>query len=244
MEEIEAFWDDFADEYAEIQRESILPLSTDVTDYLKELGVFPAHSFLDLAGGAGRYLLDFSKQVDSYTVVDISGEMLKKAKQMAEGKRENCLFIHEEMTSFFELTADNAYEYSFSAMNPGIQTLEDLLEMDRISERAVFIFRMTENQDSLFSRIERTLKISPEEDLTLLSTYQTWLQAIGIKSQTKSFTYQSEEKFTRAFIEEYYEEYAENQDFQVLLAELFSRETRVISQTTITFTLLYWQTTG
>ncbi|EOL43154.1 hypothetical protein RV11_GL000630 [Enterococcus phoeniculicola] len=243
MKEIEDFWDEFAEEYNEIQEESELTLSSDVTNYFEKRNVFPANALLDLAGGSGRYLLDFSSNVKNYTLVDISEKMLEKAEQLAEShQRKNCQFLHKEMSDFFNETNDNAYEYVFSAMNPAIQSVANLLELNRISEKGVFIFRMTEETDSLFSVIDARLGIDhQQEELSWLFTYQEWLAELKFVTETKSFYYQYEEAFSRAFLETYYEEFIEETQFRTLLSELFSDNSTVTSKTTICFTLLYWK---
>ncbi|MGM0124560.1 hypothetical protein IGI37_001938 [Enterococcus sp. AZ194] len=240
MNEVEVFWDEFSDEYQEIQEESKLPLSADVTNFLKKIGVFPASSLIDVAGGSGRYLLDFSKQLETYTLLDISTKMIEKAQSLAKDQRENCVFIHEEMNGFFEKTADNAYEYSYSAMNPGLQTVDELLELNRISEKGVFIFRLTENQDSLFSVIDNQLGIAQEEELSLISTYQKALHKVGILTQTKTFTYTYDEWVSREFLRAYYEDYRHDKEFQGRLDKWFLGNDEVNSHTVLTFTLFYW----
>ena len=243
MKEVEEFWDAFAKEYDEIQGESELSLSADVTNFLKKSTIFPADSIVDVAGGSGRYLLDFSVQAKQYTLVDISQKMIEKAEYLAKShQRMNCQFLHKEMTNFFNETRDSAYDYVFSAMNPAIQSVEDLLELNRIAKKGVFIFRMTQETDSLFSLIDAQLGIQQQQDeLSWLSTYQDWLQELKIEVKMNSFYYQYEENFSQEFLEAYYEEFVEEGQFQAILSKLFSDTSTAISKTTICFTLLYWE---
>ncbi len=49
-------WDEFAEEYYEIQQESQVTIAEDVKNYLKTEKVLPAETAADVAGGSGRFL--------------------------------------------------------------------------------------------------------------------------------------------------------------------------------------------
>lgn len=68
MEEEEAilFWDEFAQDYAQIQQESSLQIAKEVVAYLLEQQVFPISIFVDFAAGAGRYIPAFYPYVNEY----------------------------------------------------------------------------------------------------------------------------------------------------------------------------------
>ena len=48
LEEMIAFWDDFADDYDSIQEESATTLLDDLNTFVKKQPLFPVSSFLDL----------------------------------------------------------------------------------------------------------------------------------------------------------------------------------------------------
>ncbi len=60
-QELAEFWDEFAEEYEEIQQESPFPIARELRDFLVQEGIFPCQTFLDIAGGTGRYLPFFSR---------------------------------------------------------------------------------------------------------------------------------------------------------------------------------------
>ena len=72
LEEMIAFWDDFADDYDSIQEESATTLLDDLNTFVKKQPLFPVSSFLDLAGGTGKYIEVFLPLAERYTLVDFS----------------------------------------------------------------------------------------------------------------------------------------------------------------------------
>ena len=71
-------WDDFAEEYYEIQQESQTTIAEDVRKYLKSEKVLPAEIVADVAGGSGRFL-SLAKEVNHYVLIDFSSGMLANA---------------------------------------------------------------------------------------------------------------------------------------------------------------------
>ncbi len=76
-------WDEFAEEYYEIQQESQVTIAEDVKNYLKTEKVLPAETAADVAGGSGRFL-SLAKEVNRYDLIDFSSGMLANAKKEAE----------------------------------------------------------------------------------------------------------------------------------------------------------------
>ncbi|WP_419348933.1 hypothetical protein, partial [Acinetobacter baumannii] len=72
MDEVAEFWDDFAAEYYQIQKESQVPIVTDIEKFLTEQRLLPTNSVVDLGGGSGRYLALLAQNSQQYTIVDIS----------------------------------------------------------------------------------------------------------------------------------------------------------------------------
>lgn len=61
-QELAEFWDEFAEEYEEVQQESPFPIARELRDFLVQEGLFPCQTFLDIAGGTGRYYLFFKSK--------------------------------------------------------------------------------------------------------------------------------------------------------------------------------------
>lgn len=61
-QELAEFWDEFAEEYEEIQQGSPFPIARELRDFLVQEGLFPCQTFLDIAGGTGRYLPFFKSK--------------------------------------------------------------------------------------------------------------------------------------------------------------------------------------
>lgn len=98
-QELAEFWDEFAEEYEEIQQESPFPIARELRDFLVQEGLFPCHTFLDIAGGTGRYLPFFQEQVTEYTLADISQRMLEIAEAKAQS---NVVFLHQSQERLIE----------------------------------------------------------------------------------------------------------------------------------------------
>lgn len=75
LDELAAFWDNFAEDYEAIQQESLFPIAEDLRDFLLEEKIIPCETFLDLAGGTGRYLATIQREVR----VSFTGYLSKNA---------------------------------------------------------------------------------------------------------------------------------------------------------------------
>lgn len=106
MEEEEAmlFWDEFAQEYAQIQRESQLKIAEEVAAFLVEQKVFPISAFVDFAAGTGRYISAFYPYVDEYYAIDFSKEMLKIIEETTEDPMNKLHLVQQSQKDF--LSAD------------------------------------------------------------------------------------------------------------------------------------------
>ncbi len=149
-QELAEFWDEFAEEYEEIQQESPFPIARELRDFLVQEGLFPCQTFLDIAGGTGRYLPFFQEQVTEYTLADISQRMLEIAEAKAQS---NVVFLHQSQERLIE--TGKKFQVVFSAMNPALDTPEKVNALCQLSEEWCLIFRLVEEQDSLFSPFEQ-----------------------------------------------------------------------------------------
>ena len=150
LNELETFWDEFAEEYEAIQQESIFPIAEELRDFLLAENLLPCQTFLDLAGGSGRYLSTLKAYVEKYDLVDLSAEMLKLA---AAKSSSTVQLIKNDQKSFLSQNKQR-YGIVFSAMNPALQTKEELLDFCQASHDWCLILRVITDEDQLFSPYE------------------------------------------------------------------------------------------
>ncbi len=225
VEEERQFWNEFAAEYAQIQAESQTTIQEDLAAFFTANGILPAATFLDLAGGNGKYIAAFLPHVAQYTLVDFSSAMLQLIPQ-----QEHLLLIEEDQQSFLARTPDQAFDVVFTAMNPALRSPEALQEVLRIAKQTVCIVRLIDQRD-LFSPLEELLGKETEQQMDL---YKSWLR---VPYQATQFTYHAEEVVTRAFFEEYFAEEVPQATLKQAADDLFKGPTAV-NQLTIVFELL------
>ncbi|MDM5143925.1 Ubiquinone/menaquinone biosynthesis C-methyltransferase UbiE [Lactococcus lactis] len=112
--ELEQYWDEFSQEYEEIQNESLVNIGQELREFLLAEKLLPARDFLDLAGGTGKYIPHFSNFTDSYHLVDLSAKMLEFAKNKSADSNK-IAFIHQEQAEFLEQSEKDAYDFVFTA---------------------------------------------------------------------------------------------------------------------------------
>lgn len=228
LQELKEFWDEFAEEYTEIQAESQLSLLADVKQYIKKDSLFPTTSFLDLAGGSGKYIDVFISLVEQYTLVDLSTEMLRIARE--KYTNQNLFFIEKDQASFLAATADGAYEIVFSAMNPALTSEFELQELLRIARKGVYLLRQTVDEDDLFSPLEEKIP-----DMKLIESYKQWLK---VPYQVTTFVYHSEEKIEKSFFFEYFVGEVSQEKLEELAQRFFKEKTIFNNSRKIVFELL------
>ncbi|MHC5267841.1 methyltransferase domain-containing protein [Enterococcus sp. LJL98] len=228
LAEAKAFWDDFAKEYTDIQAESQIALVEDLTQYFQEASVFPAKTFLDLAGGSGKFIPTFESLVGSYHLVDFSKEMLTLAQKQYPDS--DVVFIESDQNAFFAKTPDKSYDVVFSAMNPALTTAFSLNELLRITKKRAYILRLIEEKDALFSSLEE-----PVVTKEAMENYKKWLKS---PYQSKVFRYHIEERIDKSFFLEYFEGEFSKEQLELLIKERFKDAETVKNQRRLTFELL------
>jgi predicted TPR repeat methyltransferase len=228
--EIEEFWDDFAQEYEEIRQESVLSVGKDLTEFLLAKKILPNHSFLDMAGGTGEYLFFFQNYVENYTLVDISSRMLEFAKKKAT---KDILFVHSDQQTFLE----NALPYNvvFSAMNPVLKTKEAVLNLMELAAEWFLLFRLIQDEDTLFSEYETT----DDEGLQLNKRYKSYFEEEQVVFQTKQFTYQEIEVISRDFFFNYFATEFSTADLSAMIQQRFGKKDSLTTQRKLTYELIY-----
>lgn len=234
LQELEEFWDDFASEYESIQQESNFPIAEALKQFLIEKNILPSATFLDLAGGSGRYLTSFQDVVEDYTFVDLSKEMLAIA--MTKQKNPKVQFTHQDQETFFQRNSQT-FDVVFTAMNPAFITNDDLLNFTNQSHGWCLILRLVEQTDSLFSPYEPA-----NEEPNLTESYQQFLDEVGISFNTQDFVFSSTEEFTREFFEAYFEDDYSSQQLKQMADKVFGQNESYTNQQTVRYQLLYYPT--
>lgn len=232
IESERAYWNDFAEEYAEIQEESQIPIQEDVKKFLMEGQIFPAKTFLDIAGGTGKYVSSMIAQTKTYFLVDFSREMIRLAKKKNPFK--NLLLIEAEQEAFLQQMPNRAFEVVFTAMNPALTNQKLLADLIRVADKYVCILRMIKDEDTVFSSIERSLGIS-EEQKSWMDEYKQWLKG---SYQSKVFRYERQEKISRSFFEECFAEELSSEVLAEWTERIFQKEKETVSRIQIEFELL------
>lgn len=232
LNELETFWDEFAEEYEAIQQESTFPIAENLRDFLIKENILPCQSFLDLAGGTGRYLTTFQKYVKKYDLVDISKEMLKLAGTKAG---ENVQLIKQEQKNFLRKNK-YCYDIAFSAMNPVLQTKAELLDFCQVSKNWCLILRVVKDEDQLFSSYE-----DKNPDLLLNDRYKIFLNELGISYHTKIFSYTKQEDISREFFQEYFADDFSPAKLAEIIESIFGDAQQKNNQQFLDFELIYFQ---
>ncbi len=228
LQEQQAFWDEFAQEYTQIQEESVTTIAEDVASFLKEQALLPVISFVDLAGGSGKYLPVFHPLCQDYYLIDFSKEMLRMASECF--KEEKIKYWQIDQQAFFEQAPAASYDFIFTAMNPALQTKEDLAQLLRIAKQGVAILRLITDSDLLFSPWEKN-----ETPDSWMNDYKNWLDVAYI---SKIFTYEVKEMVEWDFFAAYFEGELPNSLLERLKATYFDRSSTYLNERLITFELL------
>ncbi|MGG5317010.1 class I SAM-dependent methyltransferase [Enterococcus sp. AZ072] len=232
LNELEQFWDEFADEYEIIQQESPFPIAEKLKQFLLQQAILPAHSFLDLAGGSGRYLAEFQDTVEHYTLVDISNEMLGIAKTKLQDS--DAAFVHQDQERFFQ-SATETFDVVFTAMNPVLLTKENLLAFTAQSHRWCLIFRLVQQTDNIFSPYEET-----DTKPNLMENYKQILKESGISYNSQDFTFTYSEEVTRDFFEAYFEKELSLKKINQIVEKIFGLSETQLNFQTVCYQLIYY----
>lgn len=244
MDEVAEFWDGFAAEYYQIQKESQVPIVADIEKFLKEQCLLPTNSVVDLGGGSGRYLPMLAQNSQQYTIVDISKQMLRYAQveNQALSKPRTVTYQQQSVADFCQQIPDQTYDLVWMALNPAITADETLLAITQKSRRWCGLLRLTQNSDDLFAPLEEHFGIAEENPNiapTIIPAVVKLLTSAGYQVQRQTFQYQTTETFDRAFLEAYYAEVPQAL-LKVYLDRIFINQKTRTSTTTLEYTLLYW----
>lgn len=244
MDEVAEFWDDFASEYYQIQKESQVPIVTDIEKFLTEQRLLPTNSVVDLGGGSGRYLPILAQNSQQYTIVDISEQMLRYAQveNQALAAPRPVTYRQQSVADFSQQTPDQSYDLVWMALNPAVTADETLLTITKKSRQWCGFLRLTQNSDDLFAPLEQHFGIAEENpniDPTIIPAVVKLLTSAGYQVRQQRFQYQTTETFDRTFLEAYYAEVSQAL-LSTYLDQVFANQKTRTSTTTLEYTLLYW----
>lgn len=244
MDEVAEFWDDFAAEYYQIQKESQVPIMTDIEKFLTEQRLLPTNSVVDLGGGSGRYLPLLAQNSQQYTIVDISEQMLRYAQveNQVLAKPRPVTYRQQSVADFSQQTPDQSYDLVWMALNPAVTADETLLTITQKSRQWCGFLRLTQNTDDLFAPLEQHFGIAEENpniEPTIIPAVVKLLTSAGYQVRQQRFQYQTTETFDRAFLEAYYAEVPQAL-LSTYLDQVFANQKTRTSTTTLEYTLLYW----
>lgn len=95
-------WETFFDAHAPIYDENVYTKNTDaeVSFLIEELGLAPGALVLDVGCGTGRHAVELAKRGYAVTGVDLSTEMLARARAAAQAAGVHVDWIHSDATKF------------------------------------------------------------------------------------------------------------------------------------------------
>lgn len=239
--ELEKYWDEFSQEYEEIQNESLVNIGQELREFLLAEKLLPARDFLDLAGGTGKYIPHFSDFTDKYNIVDLSAKMLDFA-QNKKADASKIAFIHQEQAEFLEQSEKDAYDFVFTAMNPALDSKEALIELNRISQRNVGILRLIFDEDNLFSQVEQLYFPAQEQHKEAqMLLYKAWLEELNWKYKSKKFRFFLSESISSQFFSDYFSDEISNDELEALKQLFFKENENRDMERLVIFELLYWE---
>ncbi|QQU18679.1 class I SAM-dependent methyltransferase [Enterococcus casseliflavus] len=235
MEEEEAilFWDEFAQDYAQIQRESQLKIAEEVAAFLVEQKVFPISAFVDFAAGTGRYISAFYPYVNEYYAIDFSKEMLRIIEETAEDPMNKLHLVQQSQKDF--LSADQHWPCIFMAMNPALRDKKTLLQLRKKTDQLI-ILRTIAEVENVFQPYEKNL--SAKNDLNLNNWYKKWFSEEAIDWQSRQFEYILKEEIDQELFHLYFEDEYSLEQRKQMVQRIFGESLTVESHTKITFELL------
>lgn len=232
----ELFWDDFADEYAEIQAESQLPIATDIVAYLQESGLLPMDKIVDFAAGSGKYIGAFYPFVQQYLAVDFSQKMLQIIHKTVPDPEKKFILSKKDQQAF--LADPRVYPCIFMAMNPALKDRESLLRFCQKAE-CLLILRVVEESEDLFQPFE--ISAEGNQAFYLIDTYKQWLNQAAISWKSKQFSYNFTEDIDQAMFQAYFADTYAPDELATITERLFGACPSRVSTTHIVFELLIIQ---
>lgn len=185
------------------------------------------HFWISQVGRDDTYL--FSRASLEYTLADISQRMLEIAEAKAQS---NVVFLHQSQERLIE--TGKKFQVVFSAMNPALDTPEKVNALCQLSEEWCLIFRLVEEQDSLFSPFEQ--ESNPQ--LNWMAKYKAFLKKEQRPFFTKKFFFEASETISKDFFRSYFEEQWSVPILEQRVQEIFGSHEIKQNQRTIIYELI------
>ncbi|MFD1484935.1 class I SAM-dependent methyltransferase [Lacticaseibacillus baoqingensis] len=190
-------WDDFAATYAAVQRESTLPIETDVAAALDQQFPLAQLTVADIAAGSGRYSLPLAQHAKHVLLVDWSKQMLAAAKAWLDPHQlDNVAYQQQD---WLQLPAKPLADLVFVSQLPTLKASE-LLLLERLATHAVAINSQSQQHDHLqaiaAAKMGWPLPLSYQADPKRTVAYQRLLTAHHRHWQRQVFTYHRQQLTT------------------------------------------------
>ncbi|WP_125710485.1 class I SAM-dependent methyltransferase [Lacticaseibacillus porcinae] len=185
----ESQWDEFAETYAAIQRESTLPIEQDVINALAKRYSLANLTVADVAAGSGRYALPLSQHGAQVTLYDWSAAMLIQAQQWLLEHHQQAHYQQANWKTLQGPLADVVFVSQLPTLKP-----TQLLQLEGLARKAVVINTQSQQSDSVQQQLAEQLDwpIPPvyQADPRHAKSYFTQLAQLHRKVYHQSFTYQ------------------------------------------------------
>lgn len=191
-------WNDFAATYAQIQRESRLPIEQDVTATLRDWYPHRQWTIADVAAGSGRYALPLSETYHTVAMSDWAANMLALAREW---------LVAHHRTNFTTTVSDwhdlptGVADLVFVSQLPTL-TVADLPKLTALTRQVVAINLQTQQVNALITAVANalTLPIPPVAQCHphLAAAITRWADQPGRDFHLRTFNYDRREPLALA----------------------------------------------
>lgn len=147
-------WDDFAASYAQIQRESSLPIENDIVATLAARYPLAQLTIAELAAGSGRYTLPLAQHAQRVAAFDWSKNMLIEARRWLDAHAAFNVTYHQD--DWHTLPAAPLADLVFVSQLPTL-TANELPRLESLAAQAVAINTQTAQADAALARVAAAL---------------------------------------------------------------------------------------
>lgn len=238
-------WDEFAPTYAQIQAESQLSLPGDVALFLRQKGILPGGSLLDVAAGAGRFIAAFTPFVGRLIETDISREMLRfgqKAATAAQAKN-----IEFEQVPWSALRQrQNQADVVFASMFDGLDIARDMTALSHLTKNWVVIGHFVQRVSHLDQTVAQAFDLEPDAGNYNRDQIEMGLSALkelGKKPQLATFQFATREQLAVSILLADLAPRLRGQtvgELETFLKQTYQKKP-IQDQIDYTYQLLYWQ---
>ncbi|MCH4171979.1 MAG: methyltransferase domain-containing protein [Lactobacillus sp.] len=242
----EAYWDDFADDYVTIQRASEIPLPQTIAAFLKKQRILPTDSLLDLGAGSGRFFGVFSPLVARLIALDISTQMLRYGRQLAEKQQlNNITFIHAPWSSLTK--QQQMADVVFANMFGVLRDAQAMGQLSQLAKKNVVLGQFTARQSVLDRQVSQAVTLRPESNSytdDINWQRKVSLQALGQQFATKTFHFQTTESVAKSLL---LADLADRIDpgqtatLQAKLNAMYQKKPTLLDRIDYTYELIFWQ---